>query len=112
MISRQGPSRRAFIRKWLLGAALGQIAVTSVGSAHAAAASNVTLPLLSPGDPEAIKVRYTEDAAQANPPTKGNKCANCALYEGEYNSAQGPCQIFPGKHVRASGWCSSWAPQI
>ena len=27
-------------------------------------------------------------------------------------SAQGPCQLFPGKLVKAAGWCTGWAPQM
>jgi len=27
-------------------------------------------------------------------------------------SAQGPCQLFAGKQVKAAGWCSAWAPQM
>jgi hypothetical protein len=26
--------------------------------------------------------------------------------------AQGPCQLFPGKQVKAAGWCTGWAPQM
>jgi High potential iron-sulfur protein len=32
--------------------------------------------------------------------------------EAKGGSAQGPCQLFPGKAVTAAGWCSSWAPQM
>src|SRR5439155_1441904 len=26
--------------------------------------------------------------------------------------AQGPCQLFPGRQVKAAGWCTAWAPQL
>jgi hypothetical protein len=68
--------------------------------------------LISPDAAEAKAVNYTEDASSAKAAQAGNTCANCALYQGSYGSTQGPCQIFPGKEVKAKGWCSSWAPQI
>lgn len=107
MASDDKQSRRQFMQKVLVGAALAPLA-----SASLAATGTAELPLLNPGDPEAKKVKYTEDATQEKAATKGNNCGTCALYEGTYKSTQGPCQIFPGKHVKAAGWCSAWAPQI
>ena len=109
MAAKQDQTRRTFIRTWVLGALPAAVSLAAVSSTARAATAD--LPLLSPDDPTARKVKYTEDASQAKAPN-GNKCSNCALYEGTYNSTQGPCQIFPGKHVKAAGWCSSWAPQI
>lgn len=106
MSSEQNPSRRKFVQKCLLGAALTPLALARVPVSRAA-----DQPLLSPDDPAATKVNYTEDASQAKS-AKGNKCATCGLYEGTYNSTQGPCQIFPDKLVKAAGWCSAWAPQL
>jgi len=108
-MSTQDPTRRMFMRQCILGLTVAPAVLTCLTSARAATAD---LPLLSPDDPAAKKVKYTEDASQAAGATRGNKCGTCALYEGTYNSTQGPCQIFPGKHVKAAGWCSSWAPQI
>lgn len=109
MASKENQSRRRFVKKLLLGSALAPLAVARLTTAEAAA-----LPLLSPEDPGAKKVKYTEDAAneKSAASAKDSKCANCALYEGSYGSTQGPCQIFPGKDVKAAGWCSSWAPQM
>jgi len=100
-------SRRRFVAKLLLGATLTPLATARLNVGRAA-----DLPLLSPTDPEAKKVKYTEDATTEKSAVKGNNCGNCALYEGTYKSAQGPCQIFPGKHVKAAGWCNAWAPQL
>jgi len=108
MASQGNPSRRQLLRKLLLGATLAPLATVRLTGTQAA----VDLPLLSPDDPAARKVRYTEEASREKSATKGSSCANCALYEGAYQSTQGPCQIFPGKHVKAAGWCSSWAPQL
>jgi hypothetical protein len=107
MAAQENPSRRQFVRKLLLGATLTPLAVARLTTSRAA-----DLPLLSLDDPAAKKVKYTEDASTEKSATKGNNCATCALYEGMYGSTQGPCQLFPGKHVKAAGWCSSWAPQI
>lgn len=109
MANYENPSRRQFVHKLLLGVALAPIAAARFSSSHAA---DVDLPLLSTTDPAAQKVKYTEDASKEKSALKGNQCANCALYEGAYGSAKGPCQLFPGKHVKAAGWCSAWAPQI
>jgi hypothetical protein len=68
--------------------------------------------LLDAGSAEAQAVKYVEDAARASGATPGSRCANCGLYQGADGSIQGPCQIFPGKAVKAAGWCSSWAPQM
>ena len=106
MTSEQDPSRRKFVRQLALGAALTPFALARPTLSKAA-----DQPLLSPDDPAAVKVKYTEDASQAKTP-KDNKCSNCALYEGTYNSTQGPCQIFPDKLVKAAGWCTAWAPQL
>jgi High potential iron-sulfur protein len=103
----ENPSRRNFVRKLLLGVAVAPLAAARLSNGHAA-----DLPLLSPEDPAARKVKYTEDATREKSAVKGNQCSNCALYEGVYGSAQGPCQLFTGKQVKAAGWCSSWAPQI
>jgi len=69
-------------------------------------------PLLSVHAPEAKAVKYVENARDAPGATAGNNCANCGLYQGPNGSSQGPCQLFPGKEVKAAGWCSSWAPQM
>ena len=101
MNSQTEPSRRRFVKQLMLGAALAPLTARHLSSARAA-----DQPLLSPEDPAARKVNYTEKASN------GNKCATCGLYEGAYGSTRGPCQIFPDKQVMAAGWCSSWAPQL
>jgi hypothetical protein len=99
-------ARRALLRKVAMAVALTPLAVSKLS---AAAAAN---PRLNPTDPAAKAVKYVEDAKHAPGAAAGSRCANCALYEGTSGSAQGPCQIFPGKDVTAAGWCSSWAPQM
>jgi hypothetical protein len=100
-------SRRTVLTRLALGVGLAPIAAISMRPALAAEA-----PLLTVNAPEATAVKYVEDARQAKEAPAGNTCANCALYQGAYGSVRGPCQLFPGKDVKAAGWCSSWAPQM
>jgi High potential iron-sulfur protein len=97
-------SRRLFLQGLSLAVSLAPLA------AGAARASNAAL--LAVDSPEAKAVQYTEDAKGAKGAAPGSTCATCALYQGSYGSSQGPCQIFPGKEVKAGGWCSSWAAQM
>src|SRR6201999_880653 len=96
MASDDNQSRRQFLGKLVLGTALAPLACSRL-----ALGATADLPLLSPEDPAAKKVKYTEDATKEKSAVKDNNCGNCALYEGTYQSAQGPCQLFPGKHVKA-----------
>jgi hypothetical protein len=70
--------------------------------------SAADLPLVSPDDPTAKAVNYVEDVAKAKAAKPGSTCANCTLYTGAAGSAQGPCGLFPGKQVKAEGWCTAW----
>ena len=100
-------SRRRLLRRLALGAAVAPVAAAALRTTLAASA-----PLLSVDAPEAKAVKYVENARDAPGATAGNNCANCGLYQGPNGSTQGPCQLFPGKEVKAAGWCSSWAPQM
>ena len=100
-------SRRRLLRRLALGASVAPVAATLSRTSLAASA-----PLLSADAPEAKAVKYVENAKAAKGAAAGNNCANCALYQGPDGSTQGPCQLFPGKDVKAAGWCSSWAPQM
>jgi High potential iron-sulfur protein len=104
-----GPSwsRRLVLQRLVLGASLTPLLAGGMRRAIAAPA-----PLLSVDAPEAKAVKYVEDARNARGATPGSSCANCGLYQGPNGSTQGPCQLFPGKNVKATGWCSSWAPQM
>jgi hypothetical protein len=107
MASNENLSRRNLLKKWLLGAAVAPLVTAGLSTSYAA-----DVPLLSADDATAKTLKYTDDASKAKGVPADNKCGNCALYQGSYGSSQGPCQIFPGKQVKAAGWCSSWAPQI
>jgi len=100
-------SRRRLLRRLTLAASLAPFAAGVSRSALAASA-----PLLSMDAPEAKAVKYVENAKDAQGATAESNCANCGLYQGPNGSTQGPCQLFPGKEVKAAGWCSSWAAQM
>jgi hypothetical protein len=95
-------SRRRLLRNVALGVVLIPIARAPVEIAGAADGTLVTAD-----DPTAKALKYTADASKS-PDAKGNKCANCRFYQGAADSAQAGCLIFPGKSVKAAGWCSSW----
>ena len=70
---------------------------------------------LDPASQQAAALNYTHDASTVDPanrpqPAEDQRCANCALVQGEEGEWRG-CQIFPGKLVNENGWCSVWAPK-
>ena len=97
-------SRRRLLQQLLMGMPLAAVAVR--------AARADTEPLVAPDSPEAKALGYVEDAKTSKESTGGHHCGDCALFQGATGAAQGPCQIFPGKQVKAAGWCRSWAPQM
>jgi hypothetical protein len=97
-------SRRRLLKSVALGVALIPIAGLPL-PAHSAAA----LPLVTTDDPTAKALQYVSDASRASGAKPGSKCANCSNYQGGAGSEQGGCVLFPGKAVKATGWCSSWA---
>ncbi len=100
-------SRRTLLKKLAVGLSLLpllDLIATPVLAAEA--------PLLAVDDAAAKAVHYVEDASQAGAASAGNNCEGCALYLGTPGSAQGSCSLFPGRQVKARGWCSSWAPQM
>ena len=99
-------ARRRLLQRLALALPAALVFTPRPRDASAAAA------LLDAASAEAKAVKYVEDARKASGAAAGSSCANCALYQGSEGSKQGPCQIFPGKEVKAAGWCSSWAPQL
>ena len=96
-------SRRRLLKRVSLGVALAPIAGAALRTARAA-----DLPLVAADDPTAKALKYVPDASKASEAKPGNKCENCKLYQGAAGAAQGGCLLFPGKAVKAAGWCSSW----
>ena len=65
-------------------------------------------------DPQAQALGYVNDATRADAKkfpkyAAGQRCANCALYQGKPSDPAAPCAIFGGKLVLAGAWCSAWA---
>lgn len=102
-----GPVQRRLVARLLIVAVVAPLALFRSRRAQAA-----DPPLVDPSSPEARKLKYVSDASQVKAAAKGNSCATCGLYEGATGSKQGACQLFAGKDVLATGWCSSWEPQI
>lgn len=96
--------RRTLLRKLAIGLSLAPLAAVDAPGARAA-----ELPLLSEQDPAAKAEHYVEDASRAKEATSGALCSNCSVYGGADGAAQGTCTLFPGKLVKAAGWCKSWS---
>ena len=94
------PTRRRLLRTLVLGMSLAPIGAPAVPAEP---------PLISENDPAAKMVHYIEDARRASGATDGATCASCSLYSGGGGADRGSCTLFPGKLVRAAGWCSSWS---
>ena len=96
-------SRRRLLKRVTLGMALIAIAGSPLRIAIAG-----DPPLVTADDPTAKALKYVSDASKAPDAKPGNKCANCKLYQGAAGTTEGGCLLFPGKAVKAAGWCSSW----
>jgi len=106
--STQELSRRGF---------LSRLAVTSLALPFLRLPSALAedSPQLSPNNPAAKTIGYTEDAstvdAKKEPLFKPNsRCANCTFFQsaqakGEY----APCTIFANQMVVGKGWCRAWS---
>lgn len=109
--------RRRFLKLGLSGiAALPVMAAAPV----AALASESGAPLVDESDPSAVALGYVHDATKADvsrfPKRTGDAgsrqfCHNCSLYQAAGETGEGPCSIFPGKSVKAAGWCNAWVPK-
>lgn len=103
MKQRVDESRRQFLYRVPLG-----IASVALVGMPLTAAGVANLPPVTPDDPTAKALKYTDDASKASVTQPGSKCANCANYQGTAGSTEGGCLLFPGKSVKAAGWCSGW----
>jgi hypothetical protein len=74
-------------------------------------------PRVDVKDPAAVALGYVESASQVNLKkypsyVKGSSCENCAQLQGAAGPHYRPCDLFAGKLVSISGWCSGWAAEI
>lgn len=101
-------ARRQFIRYSLAASALPLAGISLVLRADD--------HRLQEDDPTAIALGYKHDAStvditkyprRGTPEGQKQFCHNCKLYQaGE--DGWGGCGIFPGKQVKAEGWCGAW----
>jgi len=94
--------RRALLRRLAVGLA-------AVPLVPLAARGAQSLPLLEENDPAAKAEQYVADAKRAKGAQSGALCSNCSIYGGNAGSDSGTCTLFPGKLVKAAGWCKSWS---
>jgi hypothetical protein len=76
------------------------------------------LPYVDPASNKAKALRYVENASEAPAEVKVDKgetkaadqnCTNCQFYSDDNGNGGGKCALFPGKLVKAEGWCVSWS---
>jgi hypothetical protein len=95
-------NRREFIVQLSLGSA-------ALVSAHVMAQGG----MMAESDTQAAAFGYKIDAGEADSAkypkyVVGQRCSNCALYQGKPGDVAGACVLFAGKLVSASGWCGAW----
>ena len=90
-------------------AALAAFYEASAASIAERLQAGLDVALLSEGDPAAKALDYVEDASKAKGAQSGSLCSNCSVYGGADGAPAGPCTLFPGKWVKANGWCKSWS---
>lgn len=103
--------RETLTRRSLLehvGLVAGVLATTSVRKLAAA-----DLPHLSPNDPVASALGYTEDATKVDQNKSpsyrpGEQCANCLQNSGATGQTWGACKLFAGRLVNENGWCRAY----
>ena len=101
-------SRRGFLARL----AVASLALPFLGALSARAENP---PQLSPNDPAAKTIGYTEDAskvdAKKDPLFKPNsRCANCTFFQSaQAKGENAPCTIFANQMVVGKGWCRAWS---
>jgi hypothetical protein len=108
-------NRRGFLK--LTGLGILAASVSKLFSPTKAAAAGAEL--VNENDPLAKSLGYHADAKKVDSKkwpkhagAEGAKqdCGNCMFYQSkDAKATEAPCQIFSGKHVKAAGWCNSWA---
>ena len=91
-------NRRVFMMQVALGG-------TALASTQAMAQA-----MVNEKDPQAAALAYAADATKVKNPkyAAGQKCSNCALYQGKADAKAAGCPLFAGKQVAGKGWCSAW----
>ncbi len=105
-------TRRTLLKHLGMAAVAASAASLAPRRAQAAEAAHLDVK-----EPAAVAVGYVEDASRVDLGkypgyVKGSTCENCLLLPGAGGSPYRPCDLFPGKLVSASGWCSGWTAEI
>lgn len=100
------PSRRSLLRR-------STVALLTAGGAAALLPHAQVLAdegnRVSEDDPVAKSLNYVHDATQAQGRASPNDfCHNCRYFKGDENTEWARCDLFPGKEVKATGWCKVW----
>jgi hypothetical protein len=98
------PARRALLQQAATGLSLTSLSLARSAPAHGAAA----VPI-SEQDPAAKAVHYVDGCESRQGGESGADCSNCSLYGAAAAQRKAACTLFPGKLVKAAGWCSSWS---
>lgn len=98
-------SRRIFLKN------VSQI--LAVSAAGLPVASRAAAAKVEENDPQAMALGYKDDTKQVDQAKYPNHnvaqhCGDCQLYQGGA-APSGPCTIFAGKTVEATGWCAAYA---
>jgi hypothetical protein len=97
-------SRRSLLRRAALGLlGLGGAALLPHARSHAQDANRV-----SEDDPVAKSMSYVHDATKAQRASANDFCWNCRYFKGDQSTEWARCDLFPGKEVKAAGWCKVW----
>jgi hypothetical protein len=104
-------SRRAVVQTLAFGAA------TFAGLAPHRLRGAESAPKLDIHDPTAIALGYVENASQVDAKkypqfVPGSNCENCLQLQGKAGNDYRPCELFPGRLVAVSGWCSKWTAEM
>jgi High potential iron-sulfur protein len=100
-------------RRLLLGSLAAAAGLPLIKNNLISDAVAADIPHLSEDDATASALKYHNDAAAAPRVDKAGAaadqqfCHNCMFIKADSGQWR-PCQIFPGKVVNESGWCSSW----
>jgi hypothetical protein len=103
-------SRRSVLKGLVLAAG-----GCAAGPARRALAADA--PRLDVTDPAAVRLSYVLEASQVDVKkhpnfVAGSNCDNCLLLQGTPGNTYRPCQLFPGKLVKISGWCTQWTAEL
>lgn len=86
-----------------------------LGTAAALAASQASAQaMLAETDPQAVALGYKADGTKTDKAkfpkyAAGQRCDNCALFQGKAGDKAAGCPLFGAKQVAGPGWCSAYA---